>query len=295
MAPIISTLGVASPVKGIKNLHIALVTKNDTQGFTAETPVPYPGLNQLSPTLNTQEMTYAADGRTFSSSTVVSGVTLQANLAGTTPEFQKHILGYTTKDAGLLTKGTSGPDVVVLFEKEKDNGGVIFEKYATARFAPVLTGGQTASGNYQDAVVNAQVSAPVNGALGDVGHFSMDSDSDEFKALGLTIPEARALFFGDALWTGGKLISSLAFSPLAPSTNISLATKQEDTASIKATYSDASTKVLTSGEFSVDNTTPAVATYDSVAGKFNYLSVGSTTFTFTAGGKTLTHTVNITA
>lgn len=198
----INSLGVASPISGIQNLHIARVTENTPSRFTGEKPLPYPGLSQITPQFNETSKQYDADNRTFASESAINGASLQMNLAGVTPEFEEYILGSSRKNLALLTSNVSGVETIVKYEVTKSNGGSKFIMWGACRFAPSASGGQTRGSNYQDVQLTAQVAAPNDGTLGFTGQLVIDTDSPEFKASGLTVDQARDLFFSNFYWDG---------------------------------------------------------------------------------------------
>lgn len=306
------SLGKGSSTNGITNLHIAAVTQNDTEGFKGDKPVRFEGVANISATFDSNEATFEADNKTYESETQVTGATLTVDVAGSTPEFDEYVLGYSRQNAALIAKGTSGNPVMVKYEVTKSDGSSVFVQAGVAKFAPAPVGGQTKGSSLQNTSFTAKIAAPSNNSLGDVGWSQISTTDPKVKALGLSVEELRERIFGQFYWDGtdgasggsgsgtgtgsgtgsGSAYTGLTVTP-APSASIKYGDYEESVVEVFADRPTGGAVKVTGAEIETTSTNPDIVRFDTSNMKFKITGMGTATVTLKAYGVSKSYTITV--
>ena len=120
---------------GLKNLYYATVTEDKTTGTTYGDPVRIAGLININvqPSINTN--TLHADDVPWATNTSLNEITVSIETADLSDAAVAALLGHEITDGTIKYKGDDeAPYVALLFESEKDDGGVRFVKLLKGKF-----------------------------------------------------------------------------------------------------------------------------------------------------------------
>ncbi|MFT9848517.1 major tail protein [Aneurinibacillus sp. REN35] len=123
---------------GLKDLHYALLTKDDATGVTYSAPKKIIGAitANVSPTTNTETL-YADDGPS-DVATALGEITVELNVKDLPLETQAELLGHTLGSDGVLLKNADdqAPYVAIGFRSKKSNGKDRFVWLFKGKFQP---------------------------------------------------------------------------------------------------------------------------------------------------------------
>ncbi|CEH28861.1 phage tail protein [Aneurinibacillus migulanus] len=123
---------------GLKNLHYALLTKDDATGATYGAPKKIIGAitANISPSTNTETL-YSDDGPSDVAS-ALGEITVELNVKDLPLDIQAELLGHTLGSDGVLLKNANdqAPYVAIGFESLKSNGKKRFVWLYKGKFQP---------------------------------------------------------------------------------------------------------------------------------------------------------------
>lgn len=124
---------------GLKNIYYAELTKDDTTGATYETPVKIGNAVSVDINPTTQTAKLFGDDMAVAANISLQEVSVTIETTDIPLEHQEVLLGhsYDSVSGTLTAKGSdTAPDVALLFESEKHDGGVRCVKLLKGKFAP---------------------------------------------------------------------------------------------------------------------------------------------------------------
>ena len=122
---------------GLKNLHYATLTKDDAESSTYGTPKKIGNAVSvdINPTTNTANL--YGDDMAVATDITLNEITVTIETTDIPLEDQAALLGHTFADGQLTAKGSdTSPDVALLFEAQKHDGGIRCVKLLKGKFAP---------------------------------------------------------------------------------------------------------------------------------------------------------------
>ncbi len=127
---------VTSARIGLKDVHYAILIKDDSTGVTYNTPVKIAGAINARISPRTETTTLYADDGAFDTATTLGEITVELELADLPLEVQAALLGHTLQN-GVLSKSKDdvAPYVALGFRALKSNGKYRYVWLVKGRFA----------------------------------------------------------------------------------------------------------------------------------------------------------------
>lgn len=167
---------------GLRDVHYAILSKDDATGVTYGTPKKMSGAISANVNPNTSSATLFADDGPYESSTTLGEIELELNMADLSGEVQAALLGHTYKDGVLIKKASDqAPYVAVGYRSLKSNGSYRYTWLYKGKF----TDGEQANATKGDSI---EYSTPtITGAFvkrdfDDVWQAEVDSDNEDLGA-----------------------------------------------------------------------------------------------------------------
>ena len=124
---------------GLKNIYYAKLTKDDSSGVTYETPAKIGNAVSVDINPTTQTANLFGDDMAVATDISLQEVSVTIETTDIPLEHQRVLLGhsYDSVTGTLTAKGSdTAPDVALLFESEKHDGGIRCVKLLKGKFAP---------------------------------------------------------------------------------------------------------------------------------------------------------------
>ena len=171
---------------GLKHIYYALITKDDDTGTTYDTPKKIGNAvsADINPTVNKTNL--YGDDSAVATAISLGEITVTLETTDIPLEDQAILLGhdFDSTTGSMTAKGSdTAPDVAILFESEKHNGGTRCYKYLKGKFAPAQETINTKGENLEYQVPKNEgtfVTRQSDGAWKITKDFAKDSDTAEW-------------------------------------------------------------------------------------------------------------------
>lgn len=234
--------GSYKSVVGLADVYVAKVTKDDSTGFTTDTPFELAPAIDAKVAVKTSQDTQYANNLPFESLNSEGETTITLNLTNIPIEYQAIILGkdFDPATGRMFDSGNAvtPPDMALGFRAEKSNGKSVFVWYQKGHFSPPSDDAKTATDKKE-----AQPKEIVFTALNTSHAFTYSiSGNSVTRSMKRVIGDEDSTNFSGADWfdqvqvPGISSISALALSSSVP---VDDATSVSKTANITLTYNNA--------------------------------------------------------
>lgn len=129
---------------GLRDVHVALLTKDDSTGATYDTPEKVVGAISANVNPNPSSATLFADDGPYDSASTLGEIELELNMADIPPAMQAKLLGHTFANGILVRKSSDVPPwVAVAYRSLKSNGSYRYTWLYKGKFAEAEQENQT--------------------------------------------------------------------------------------------------------------------------------------------------------
>lgn len=129
---------------GLRDVHVALLTKDDSTGVTYEAPEKIVGAISANVNPNPSSATLFADDGPYDSASTLGEIELELNMADIPPAKQALLLGHTFANGILVRKSSDTPPwVAVGYRSLKSNGSYRYTWLYKGKFAEAEQENQT--------------------------------------------------------------------------------------------------------------------------------------------------------
>lgn len=126
------------PQVGLRDLHYAVLTSDDSTGVEYDTPKPIVGAINATITPTTNSATLYADDGAAETATALGEITVALNTKDLPSEVQADLLGHEVNSEGVLIRKSTdvAPYVAIGFKSEKSNGKFRYVWLYKGKFQP---------------------------------------------------------------------------------------------------------------------------------------------------------------
>lgn len=129
---------------GLRDVHIAILTKDDSTEATYETPERLSGAISANVNPNPSTATLFADDGPYDSAATMGEIELELNMADLTPQQQAKLLGHTVTDGILVKRAADAPPwVAVGFRSLRSDGSYRYTWLLKGKFSIASQENQT--------------------------------------------------------------------------------------------------------------------------------------------------------
>lgn len=124
---------------GLKNIHYAVLTKDESDGVTYEKPKKIGNAISIEINTNSNKATLYGDDMAVASNTTILDSTVTIETTSIPLEDRAILLGHTVDSTtgAVIAKGSDPPpDVAILFETDNEDGSTDYVKWYKGKFAP---------------------------------------------------------------------------------------------------------------------------------------------------------------
>ncbi|NMC84290.1 MAG: hypothetical protein GYA58_03290 [Anaerolineaceae bacterium] len=208
MTPINANAGEYRSYVGLKNIYIALVTKDDSSGYATETPEYFAPAAEATMEPESNSTTQYFDDQPMNTITVEGATPIKLTISGLPLAVQAKILGkeYDVATGRMYDNGGVPPDCALGFESEKANGAKRFFWFLKGTFAPPSETLATKTNS-----PNPKTTQLTYTAVKTIHRFDLgDSKSDSLKRV---VGDEDATGFVASGWFGQVQVPSVSVPP----------------------------------------------------------------------------------